>query len=508
MRVLLVQPPRYYWPYIGEGDNHLMPQWLACLGGMVRRAGHEVELVDCMASKIGWRALAELIRARRPNVVGVGENHCLYAHEAIKALSLAKQIDPAITTVAGGVHFTNLVEPNLMAYPIDYIVIGEGERTFVELLDEIERNNPRPDRVTGLAFRTDGHVTRTPPRVLEDDLDAYPMPAFDLLPMRAYGRSRYLFAPGATTIQHSRGCVSRCNFCVWWVQNADRRVVNGEVKLFPRWRTKSVGRVVDEIELLRRAYGKKFLVFVDDAWNIDCHWSERFAAEMDRRHVDTHWFAFMRADCMMRDEKLGIMERLVAAGLNHVSIGVERHQDVDLQQMKKGFYRDDLTRECFDMLRLRYPAVFRQGTFIVGVRDETRETMLEQLAYARQLGLDYPGFHPLTPVPGTEVWQEAKARGWIEVDDFSYYDWLTPIMSSTHLSRREIEDVLIQMNRKFVTLRWLAAGLLSRDAYKRNMYVWWLLVTLRIAMDAVSRRLNPLNREVYTGLLKPEWYDG
>ncbi|MBI2060425.1 MAG: cobalamin B12-binding domain-containing protein [Nitrospirae bacterium] len=507
MKVLLVQSPRYYWPYVGEGDNHLMPQWMPCLAASIRQAGHSVRAVDCMASHIGWRSLADIIREEKPHVIGVGENHCLYAQEAIKVFQLAKSIDPGIKTIAGGVHFTNLVEPNLMAYPIDYIAIGEGEKTFVELLDELERQNPRPDKVTGLAYRTNGHVSRTAPRVLEHDLDTYPLPAYDLMPMEQYGKSKYLFAPGGTTAQHSRGCVSRCNFCVWWVQNADRKIINGEEKLFPRWRTKSVGRTVEEIEILSRRYGKNFLVFVDDAWNIDCHWTDKFANEMARRHLPTQWFAFMRADCMMRDERLGLNEKLVHAGMTHISIGVERHQDTDLAEMRKGFYKDDLTRECFGMLKRNHPTVFRQGTFIVGIRDETRESMYQQLQYAKELGLDYPGFHPLTPVPGTEVWEDAKARGWIEVDDFSYYDWMTPIMSSTHLSRREIEEILIDISRKFVGLRWLMRGLADRHAYRRNMYVWWLLVSLRIAADALRQKLNPFRKSVYTALVKPTWYD-
>lgn len=507
MKVLLVQSPRYYWPYVGEGDNHLMPQWLACLGAMLRREGYDVRAVDCMASKIGWSRLARIIEDEKPQVVAVGENHCLYAQEAIKVFQLAKQIDPTILTVAGGVHFTNLPEANLLAYPIDFIVIGEGEQTMVELLDEVQKAQARPDRVPGLAYRSNGGVKRTPPRVLNPDLDTYPLPAYDLLPMREYGKSRYLFAPGATTAQHSRGCVSRCNFCVWWVQNADRRIVDGEEKLFPRWRTKSVERMAEEMEILHRDYDKNFLVFVDDAWNIDCHWSDRFSDEIMRRRLPTQWFAFMRADCMVRDEKQGILEKLVRAGMTHVSIGVERHQDVELQEMKKGFYRDDLTRECFDLLKSKYPGVFRQGTFIVGVRDETRDSMYEQFDYAKTLDLDYPGFHPLTPVPGTEVWEEARARGWIEIDDFSYYDWMTPIMSSTHLSREDIETILLDMNRRFIRLKWLARGLMSRHTYKRKMYVWWLLVTTRLAVDALRQRLNPFQRDRYTSLVKPMWYD-
>jgi anaerobic magnesium-protoporphyrin IX monomethyl ester cyclase len=215
----------------------------------------------------------------------------------------------------------------------------------------------------------------------------------------------------------------------------------------------------------------------------------------------------MRADLMLRDEKLGIMEKLVKAGLSHVSIGAERAANGDLTNMGKYFYRTEIVRDAMGILSRRYPQVFRQVTFIVGVRNETRESMLSQLEYARQLKADYPAFHPITPVPGTKLWEEANKKGWLEIKDFSYYDWSTPVMASEHLSRGEIDYLLYFMNKKYASLPWLLKGIFSPFAHKRNMYIWWLIVVLRMFIDSILNLINPFRFKEYNRLLKPNWYD-
>ncbi|MEW6202450.1 MAG: radical SAM protein [bacterium] len=508
MKVWLAYPPRHFWPYISADDNFLVPQALPCLAAAAREAGYEVRVIDCSPMKIGWKSLAKELSDAKPDVVGVSESHALYANESLRLLRLIKEVLPGTKTVAGGLHFSNLVEETLGSSPVDFIVRMEGEETFVELLGGIEGGG-NCDEIRGVAFRKNGLVVQTPPRPLINDLDSLPMPAYDLMPMDKYGTSRFLFSPGGTTIHHSRGCVSNCSFCAWWIQMADVQQREGELFYKPRWRTKSVDRVMEEIGVLAGRYGKRCLVFVDEFWNKDAAWNDEFAEKMVASGEKVQWFAFMRVDAVLRDERTGIFEKLVRSGLCHVAIGVERSENMELRKIGKPFYTDDATRECFRMLREKYPGVFTQGTFIVGVRDETRESMLMQVRYARELRLDYPGFHPMTPVPGTALWREAKQKGWIEVNDFSYYDWLTPVMGSDHLTREEIARLVPELSRRYVSLGWFLKGIFSRSSYKRNMYIWWLLVTVRQAADSLRSFVLPFPSKVrtITGLVKPRWYD-
>ncbi len=508
MRVLLVAPPRLLWPFMNEQDNFLLPQSLACLAANLREAGFDVTVLDCLPDQVGWRSLERRIRRLAPDVVAAGENHALYASEVIRLVELAKEIDPGVYTVLGGAHFTNVGEMYLDRHPIDFVVRGEGDVTTVDLVRALDAGGrPEGRRVDGVSYLgDDGQVVHNPPRPLVEDLDSLPLPAYDLMPMDRYGQARFLFSPGGTTIHHSRGCSSRCAYCVWWTQMADRTQRCQSDELTPRWRTKSVERTLEEIEILHRRFGKRCLVFVDPTFNLDPHWNDEFAEALIARDWDLTWFAFMRADLILRDEELGIFEKLVRSGLTHVSVGLERVDDAWVHGANKRFHTQDHGRRAFDLLRRRYPRVFRQATFIIGVRDETPEAIRRQLDYARDLQLDYPAFHAFTPFPGTEAWSQAQEEGWLEITDFDQFDMSTPLMGSETMTREEIEAALIDLNGSFVDTPWFLRGLLDRSSYRRNMYAWWLIVMARVFASTAAQRLNPFRLERYTSLVEPPWY--
>lgn len=510
MRVVLVQPPRCYWPYTSEGDNFLLQQALPALAGALRAEdGIEVHVLDCMPLHIGWKSLAEELERLDPDIIGCGENHALYASEAMRFFQLCKERIPRAKRVAGGGHFTNLAHRYINAdSPIDYICVGEGEVTIVELARELGKANPDLAKVDGVVWWDGEKMVRNRTRKLVGDLDTLPLPAYDLMPMELYGRSRYLFSPGGSTIHHSRGCVSKCSFCAWWTTMADRSYdADGNVKLQPRWRSKSVDRVMEELELLYYKYGKRGYVWVDESWNIDPKFNDQFSEEMIRSGMKTKWFAFMRADCIVRDDKKGILEKQVRAGLSHILIGVERAEDETLSSLDKRFYAGGVAEKAIRIFKEKYPQVFIQATFIVGVKEENNASLAKQVEMAQRLDVDFPAFHPITPVPGTPVFDDALANGHITYEDFDDFDWLTPVLDSDYMNRDEISWALYEMNKKFVNSRWLLRGLTSRVDYKRDMYLWFAKVSSLMAVDAIKKKVNPFNVEHHQQLVKPHWYD-
>ncbi len=511
MDVLLLQPPKLYWPFVSADDNFVVPQALVYLAAHAREAGIDVGVIDCNPLKMGWRSLADTIAKLKPKVVGIGENHALYAHEAFKAMRMIKEVSPETYTVAGGAHFAHLYETALLDPALDYVVFGEGEITFTELCKRLigdESGAPDASDIIGLGYEEDGVVKSTGSRPLLRDLDVLPLPAYDLIPMELYGTSKYLFSPGGATIQHSRGCTLSCSFCAWWTMMANRKENNdGSVTLTPRWRTFSVDRHLEEVELLVGRYNKKCMMYVDESWNISPKFNLEFSEEVIRRKLPIKWFAFMRADAMLRDHETGVLGKMVEAGMAHICIGVERAEDTDLKNWNKHRYSQSDTRRVFKVLKDEHPQVFRQGTFIVGIRDETKDTMWQQAELARQLELDYPAFHPVTPVPGTAVYEEAKRNDWIELPDFKKFDWMTPVMSSKYLSRDEIAWQIYEMNRELVTLKWFLKGVTDKTRYRRHMYRWWGKVAANMTFDLLKQRVNPFKSRDYMNLVKPDWYD-
>ncbi|MGB9599736.1 MAG: hypothetical protein ACPL7I_04225, partial [Myxococcota bacterium] len=150
---------------------------------------------------------------------------------------------------------------------------------------------------------------------------------------------------------------------------------------------------------------------------------------------------------------------------------------------------------------------FLQGTFIVGHRGESRESLLALGEYAKRLGLDFPAFHPLTPVPGTIMYDEAITKGWLKDVDFEEFDWSTPVMDSEHLTREEILDLMAEITSDYIRPRWILKGLTSKYRYKRNMYLWWLLVSLKVGLRNIYMKMNPLDPKNYHILYKPSWYN-
>ncbi len=507
MRVLLVHGPRKFWPFIHEQDNYLVPQNLICLAAYLRRAKVDVSVLDCLPLHMGYRTLASEIIKRSPDVVAVGENHSMYASEALKVLRLAKEIDKDIITIAGGTHFSNTLEWTLNSNVVDYVVIGEGEETFLDLINHLSDDRNNTENVKGIAFKRDGETIVTEPRPLINDMNSLPMPAYDMLPMHLYGRSDYLFSPGGTTIHHSRGCTGSCSFCAFWLQNAERKIVNGKIKLIPRFRTKSPEYTVEEIEYLYRTFNKRMMIFVDDSFNLLPEWNDRFAELLLKKNLPVGWFGFMRADCLLRDEKNGILEKLVRSGLVHICIGVERNEKEVLESFNKKFYKPSTTEEVIKIFKTKYPQVFLQGTFIVGHRKESRESLKKLGEYAKRLDLDFPAFHPLTPVPGTLMYDEAIVNGWLKDVDFDEFDWSTPVMDSEYLTRDEILDLTSEITADYLRYGWIIKGLTSRYKYRRNMYLWWLIVSMKVGIKNLYMKMNPFDPKNYQLLYKPEWYD-
>lgn len=469
-----------------------------------------------MVEKKGWRSLEFFLSEQQFDVVGINESHTLYIHEAIRAARLIRKVSPHTKIIGGGVHMTNCAPTLIRDNPFDFIIKGEGEYAFRDWLREAEKIRPVWSDVRGLVWLDEARQVRVnPPQPLIRDLDSLPMPAYHLLPVREYGKSRYLFSPGGMTIHHSRGCVSDCEFCTWWTQMARRKPgapegVSGENPpsrdiLTPAWRTKSVERTLEEIEMVRRDYGKYCFLFTDDSWNISARWNDQFGEEILRRGLKIEWFAFMRADFLLRDEKNGINEKLVRSGLVHFCTGVEHPDESVLNDFNKNFYSPDDSARVVEIFRKKYPRVFIQTTFIVGGKRESRESLRRVFHYARKLKADFPGFHVLTPFPGTRLHEKFKEQGVKMESDLTRYDLNTPIVSTDNLSREELAWEVYRLFRKIITMRWLLRGLFSPYGYKRRMYIWWLIVTWRIFKDMVREKVFSVRKGVE--LVVPDWYE-
>ena len=264
---------------------------------------------------------------------------------------------------------------------------------------------------------------------------------------------------------------------------------------------------MEEVELLYYKYGKRSYVWVDESWNIDPRFNYEFSQRMIKSGMETKWMTFMRADCIVRDHEKGILADQVKAGLRHILIGVERAEDDSLTTLDKRFYTGGVAEKAIRIFKENFPEVFIQCTFIVGVKNESQDTLGLQVELAQKLDVDFPAFHPITPVPGTPIYDDAIRNGHITEEDFDNFDWMTPVLDADYMTKDEIAWELYRMNQKFVNSKWLMRGLTSKVDYKRDMYIWFTKVSAKMAWDAIKQKINPFDVGHYQSLVKPEWYD-
>jgi len=513
IKVMYVRPPAHLWPIINESDNFLPPLNFPSLAAYIRREskGVEQQIVDCMPHKIGWKSLRAIMEREKPDIVGVGDM-IIYAHEGMRVLQMAKEINPNCVTLAGGVFHSHMPEHTLTKYPqADVIVRYEGEVTTKELYDALREGRDLAT-VKGLAFRDAGNtVVQTPPRPLVEDLDSLPIPAYDMIPIEKYAPFGMLW-PKAITVQASRGCPYICDFCTWSATEGERSVdAAGNLNFRPRVRIKSPQRMVQEVAMLYEKYGIRYLFWVDATWNYDVKWLDEFCSELIDRKYKLGWWAFVRADLMLKQEEAGVLEKMVKAGLRHCLFGAERSDAAGMAEVGKDKIAADHFLQASHLLERKYPQVFRQACFLVGVPSETPGSLAALSQYVRDTHVDFPAIHPIMPYPGTPAFE--KFKPYVEEWDFSKWDMFVPVIKPKEMTRDQVSELAKNINLDFIQkqpLRYIK-GLFSRHKIRRRLYWWFLFAIGRVVgRDLLLAILGKKKFEGFGAvnrLWKPSWYD-
>ena len=457
MRVLLLSTPHPL------EESPLPPLSLSYLASVLKQEGIEVRILDFLATQYNPKKLRRELEEYGPQLVGAT---CVTLNYPIarRMLKVCKDFDPHIFTVIGGPHVTFALEETLLRSPcIDAIVIGEGERTLVELARLVEQGKDIR-HVTGIAFADGGTVVKTTPKARVDDLDQLPLPARELLPMARY---RALGTP--CTVITSRGCPYSCIFC------------SGRRMFGPKVRFRSPGLVVDEIEQLQRDFGFVKINIVDDTFTLSHHHTQAACEEMLRRNLKIKWSVFARVD-RISEELAQLMNR---AGCEWMLFGVESADEGILKTIKKGITPEQVRRG----VKIASEAginVF--NSFILGLPGETRDTALKSLAFGDELyhkyGAKY-GFHMLSPLPGTEIYERAKDYGIrILSRNWARYNANEPITETATMSQEMVKEAMAIYDQG-IQAAWDDISRQAKDGdpqctdiiegKERNEFVWTLL---------------------------------
>jgi anaerobic magnesium-protoporphyrin IX monomethyl ester cyclase len=323
---------------------------------------------------------------------------------------------------SGGVHASILFENILKMNPaIVAIVIGEGEISLLEIAQRTQRGEPLSEDIKGIAFRRNSKIVFTGQPELIKNLDDLPMTAHhlydidalcwnnDFNPLKNIAMKFILkdssFAPKMWYMNTSRGCLGSCHFCT------GNRVWQGG------WRARSPKLVVDEMEYLHRRFGVNLISFFDSCFITNRKRVKEICEELLKRELKIYWICLTRVDNVNDFEMLRIMRK---AGCLGICLGIESGSPTILQNISK---KCDIT-QAKNVIQMTKKAGINAFTFyIVGNFGETDQTIRETIDFIKEVKSDIISVGYNIVFPGTELYEIAKSRGWIDDSCWDRYDY-------------------------------------------------------------------------------------
>lgn len=427
MRILLIHPN--YHSGGAEIAGNWPPAWVAYLAGSLRKAGYtDLRFIDAMTNHLDEDQVRALLAAEKPDIIGATAiTPSIYKAERL--LQIAKEVHPNAVTVLGGIHATFMYQQVLTEAPwIDAIVRGEGEEIFTELVRVVDSGRWLEQRpaIRGIAYTEGTKITATPAAPTVKDLDAID-PDWSVLEWEKY---TYIPLGKRVAIPNmARGCPFTCSFCSQW-------------KFWRDYRIRDPKKVVDEIEKLKREHDVGFFILADEEPTINRRKFVRFCEELIARKVDILWGINTRVTDILRDEALLPLYR--KAGLIHVSLGTEAAAQLQLDRFHK---ETTVAQNKKAVQLLRDAGIVVEAQFIVGLENETRETLEETYRMAQDWKPDLANWAMYTPWPFSDLFQELGDK--VEIFDFEKYNFVTPIIKPEAMDRAELLDRVMHNYRRF-----------------------------------------------------------
>jgi anaerobic magnesium-protoporphyrin IX monomethyl ester cyclase len=472
-RILFVVPPYSYWGV--ECIGRWPPLQIAYLAGAAEAAGHEARIFDAMCTEGGtFEDIGREVARWRPDVVMAfdylpvtGAISTASVPAALRALRIAKEVAPGVTTLLGGPFPTFKYEEVLGGEPrgVDFVLRGEAEETLPELLAALEPGAAnRVDDVQGVAFVRDGAVVATPLRAHIAGLDAV-KPAWHLLDWDLY---RYNIDPGGRmgAVLTSRGCMMACSFC------SHRQFWRGD------WRARSPDDVVAEMRLLVERYRVEFITIIDAYPTSDRARWERLLDRLIEAKLGVKLLMETRVEDILRDED--ILPKYRAAGVIHLYLGAEASTDDTLVTLAKGT-SVDLNKRALDLAREH--DIMTEASFMIGHLTDTWESIEKTIEGAIRLNPDVAVFPVLTPMPFTPVYEQVKHR--VRVHDHAKYNLATPIVEPYGMTLEEVSEALGRCYMEFYSWK-MTEVLALPDGFKRR----YMLSAFREMMKGYAKHFD------------------
>ena len=423
MEISLIQPKHLRGP-----DRIYEPLGLGYIASYLMQKGYKDISIHSATFESDKKIVKEAALA---DIVGITAMSPMMTHANILA-SAIKRKNPKAIIVLGGFHPSALPEATLNNKNIDFVVRGEGEETFYELVKAAEKMHGFED-ISGISYRYDGRVIHNQPRELIDDLDTIPYPARHLFGQKDFTRKYYQYlGERRVTVLSSRGCPFECRFC------------SSQCVWARKWRSRSAKSIIIEIKDLIDRYNVEYIDFLDGIFTLNKQRVLDFCNMLICDKIKISWGCYVHVTTVDK-EMLAVMKE---AGCREIYIGVESGSAVILKELNKKISVEGIINTCRIAKDISLSIL---ALIVIGFPEEDRNTIKKTEDLINKIKPDYVAFNILTPMPGCDYYEYAKQKGYVNNNtDWSEVDWDKATMPTRHLSIEDINKEYKRLRKKFV----------------------------------------------------------
>lgn len=442
---------------------------------------HEVAIADLVLRRRNFKSFLQIqINNQQPDIVGLS-SMSFQSQIARYIARFIKTLDPNIKIVLGGYHASMMPEEvgRTWKSDLDFIIKGEGEHTFQELLRALENSTTDLQDIDGLSFQHNGEFIHNPWRKLTD-LSTLNLPRRDI---RLLTKGFHILGKKADVIETSRGCKYSCKFCS----------IN---KMYGRsFRSFNIERVLDDIEICRKQ-GTEAIFFVDDNISLDPHHFQTLCnGIIERGLTDIHYTTQAHVGSLYN--KPDLLKRALEANFRAFFLGIENPKQEKLQTIGKNVSNMADKAEVV-VARIRSQGALALCGLIVGNPDDKAKDFDNILRYSKQINADAPVFFVLTPYPNTQIREILIKENLVtNLTDYSNYDALSANIRTKYLTTEEVEILTEYLYDNFKDLEWIFRSNIHRA------YPWYFIKLLyRLTPLALTKGYYKITRKNYSDFLK------
>jgi anaerobic magnesium-protoporphyrin IX monomethyl ester cyclase len=421
------------------------PLGILSIASFLRNNHHDVAFIDADIDNQSFQHIENFVRQYQPDFIGITMT-TLQCKSVFTLAGFIKKQFPSSTIIVGGVHPSALKSEILKQCPdIDLVVVGEGEHTFLDLVNTIDKQGSL-DEVHGICFRNNETIHTTQPREFIENLDSLPFPAFDLVaPLSKYPGPYPVGARPSIHIMASRGCPFGCQFC-------SNPIWGNKVRFH------SPEYILKEIEWLQETFHVHEIFFQDDTFNLNRQWLEKICSGIISGGLNKKcvFKAPFRANANLVSQDL--LQLLKNAGFWMIFYGVESGDPTVLRSIHKNLTLDEIKRAFY---LTKKAGIRTYASFMVGNLNDTPSSIKTSLEFAKKIDPDYFGFAVTMPYPGSRLFEILEKQNQISLEDtmnFKMGKYIIPNMSflegevenSCQRAMDEIKRFQNTWSRKFV----------------------------------------------------------